>query len=133
MIAMKRTKSNFAGFTMIEMLGVLVIISIISFFVIPNIPAVKRIGEDSQMKAKASQLNMYMSTYLSEQTVRAGLQTWKDAATDDARYTLLRPYMERAPATLEQFGVKGYSITFPDEPRGSVVITTPEGESLVYQ
>jgi prepilin-type N-terminal cleavage/methylation domain-containing protein len=120
------------GFTIIEVTVVIAMIAIISLLLLPNIPAIKRSGEDSQMKAKAVQMNTAMSNWMADQSVRAGLSAWAGKSNDD-RYQLVKAYLQYPADTLDKFLLEGYTLTFPDDPRNPVTVTTPEGATLAYQ
>ena len=120
------------GTTLIELIAVVVIIGVLALLIVPNIPAVKRIGEDSQMKAKASQLNGAMVSYMSDQPMRLAITTWA-AKDNEGRYALVQPYLQFATPTLAQFCVDGFTVTFPTDPRGAVTVTDPDGVAVPYQ
>jgi type II secretory pathway pseudopilin PulG len=120
------------GFTVLEVTVVVVMIAIISLLLLPNIPAIKRSGEDSQMKAKAVQMNTATSNWLQDQSVRTALAAWS-GKTDEQRYELIRPYLQYPADTLDKFLLAGYTLQFPDDPRNAVAVTTPEGTTLAYQ
>ncbi len=108
------------------------IIGMIAMLIIPNIPFVKRIGEDSQMKTKAGQINQAIGDWRSDRPLRQALQDWKNKDAD-TRYTMIAPYIQYAAPTLSQFMVEGYVVTFPDDPRNPVTLTDPDGKTVSYQ
>ncbi|MDD2765257.1 MAG: prepilin-type N-terminal cleavage/methylation domain-containing protein [Opitutaceae bacterium] len=124
--------SRHRGFTVLEVSLVVVMLAIISLLLLANIPAIKRSGEDSNMKAKAVQINTAMSNWMQDQSVRAALTAWA-GQTNDTRYNLIKPYLQYPADTIGGFMIEGYTLTFPDDPRNPVTVTTPEGTTLVYQ
>lgn len=118
--------------TMIEVIAVVVILGIMSYMLVSNLPAVKRIGEEKEMKAKASQLNANMANFVMDQTLRQALTTWT-GKTNEQRYTLLRPYLQYSADSLVALQVEGYEIVFPDDPRQKVILKDPDGKVLEYQ
>lgn len=118
--------------TLIEILAVVVIIGIMGYMLVSNLPAVKRIGEEKEMKGKASQLNANMANFVMDQTLRQALTTWA-GKSNEQRYTLLRPYLQYSAESLSALQVEGYEIILPDDPRQRVVLKDPDGKVLEYQ
>ena len=103
---------KFAGFSLVEILAAIAIIGIITFLAIPNIVRVKEDGEESLAIARVEALNMAMASYIQANGSAAANTAWGNATDDQARYTLLTPYMAFAPANLTAYMPGGFSATF---------------------
>lgn len=123
-----------SGFSIVQILIGLVIMGIMSFMIVSNIPAIKRKSEDSSMRGKAHQLNTAISNYMSDHSVRAAIIGWRDKQPEE-RYALIRKYLGYAPENLSEYIVEGYTVEFPSDPRSQegVKIYTPEKEMLQYR
>lgn len=123
--------ANKKGFTLWEILIVLIILAIGMYMLISNSSYYKTIGEEKQMTSKAIELNNAMSAYMMDQNVRTQINTWK-SKTNDERYALLKPYLQYAVEDVSKFLIEGYECVFPDDPRNRVVIKKPDGTDLSY-
>lgn len=126
----KTMKGNH-GFSLISILLGIVIIAILSYIVLPNTAVVKAVSEEKTMKAKAALLNVALSNYRADGSMRQALVRWTGKSTDD-RYDLLKPFLEYPPESLAKYCIEGYEIKLPEDPRGQVVLLKPDGTALEY-
>lgn len=127
------SRKSLRGFSLVEILAAIAIIGIITFLAIPNIVRVKEDGEESLAIARVEALNMAMASYLQAHGSTAANTAWTAATDDQARYTLLTPYMAFAPANLTAYMPGGYSATFSSTlvPLTKAGLTGPSG-SVAY-
>lgn len=101
------------AFSLVEVLAAVAVIGIITFLAIPNIVQVKKDSEDSLAMSRAAALNMAQANYLRAKGDQAETD-WDSAATDEAKYTALIPYLAFAPASFDEFVPEGYTFVFGD-------------------
>lgn len=124
-------KTNQKGLSTLEMVAVMVIMAVLGLVLVTNVTKSKRTAEDNNMRAKAVQLNTHMSSFMTDRSIRQSLALWA-GKSNDQRYQLLRPYLEFSTPNLDGFMIEGYTITFPDDPRGAVTLRDPEGNVMEY-
>lgn len=101
------------GFSLVEMMACVSIIGIIAFLAIPSITRMRTDSERNLAIARAESLNLAQATFIQVRgRTQAGID-WANAGGNDAKYTLLRPYLGYAETTLSAFLPAGYSVTFP--------------------
>lgn len=103
------------GFSLVELLIVLVILSVVMFLAIPNIVQVRSDSEDNLARSRSEALNMAAAAYFQAVGNQAATAAWS-AAGNDARYTLVSSYLAFAPSTLSSYMPGGYSATFSGDP-----------------
>jgi prepilin-type N-terminal cleavage/methylation domain-containing protein len=118
-----------AGFSLVEILIVLVILGIIVFLAIPNVVQVRRDSEDNLARSRAEALNVAAASYFQAVGVQAATSAWQSAG-DEARYTLLSPYLAFAPDTLAAYMPAGYSASFSSDPL-RVKATVSRGSTIL--
>lgn len=101
------------AFSLVEVLAAIAIIGVITFLAIPNIVRIKEDGEQSLAIARAEALNMATASYVQANGSAAATSGWSGAADNQARYTLLTPYMAFAPTQISTYMPGGYSATLP--------------------
>jgi prepilin-type N-terminal cleavage/methylation domain-containing protein len=124
-----------AGFSLVELLAAVTIIGVIAFMAIP---AVSRMREDSERNlaiARVEALNTAMATFIQVNGRTNAETAWSATGTsDEAKYTLLRPYLAFAEASLARFMPEGYNARF----QGSILTLTktrllnPDNAELYY-
>jgi hypothetical protein len=62
--------------------------------------------------ARAEALNLAQASYIQVNGRTQAALTWSSAASVEAKYTLLRPYLSFSETTLAAFMPSGYSVTF---------------------
>jgi prepilin-type N-terminal cleavage/methylation domain-containing protein len=118
-----KTPSRFRcirGFSLLELLIVLVVLGVVLFFAFPNIIQIRSDSEANLARARAEMLNLAAAAYFQavgdRTTARA---SWAAAGGDDARYAdLLRPYIAFPAANLSAFMPSSdYTVVFdPNDP-----------------
>jgi prepilin-type N-terminal cleavage/methylation domain-containing protein len=112
----RRHHSGKAGFSLVEILVVLVILGTVLFLAIPNIVQVRSDSEDNLARSRAEALNVAAAAYFQAVGRQAATAAWSAAAHNDARYALISPYLAFASTNLSGFMPTGYSVTFSADP-----------------
>ena len=110
-----RVRHGARGFSLIELLIVLVILGVVMFLAIPNIVQVRSDSEDNLARSRAEALNVAAAAYFQAIGNQAAATAW-GASGNDARYLLVAPYLAFAPASLSSYMPSGYSVTFSSDP-----------------
>jgi prepilin-type N-terminal cleavage/methylation domain-containing protein len=101
------------GFSMVEMLACVAIIGIISFLAVPSITRMRTDSERNLAIARAESLNLAQATLIQVRGRSQAALDWSGASSNEAKYTLLRPYLSYAETSLTAFLPAGYSLSFP--------------------
>ncbi|MEX1111111.1 MAG: prepilin-type N-terminal cleavage/methylation domain-containing protein [Chthoniobacterales bacterium] len=107
-----RHRASKAGFSLVEILVVLVILGTVLFLAIPNIVQVRSDSEDNLARARAEALNVAAAAYFQAVGRQAATAAWTGAANSDTRYALISPYLAFASTNLAGFMPTGYSVSF---------------------
>eukprot|EP01031_Cornospumella_fuschlensis_P016167 gene16167-19741_t len=95
------------------MLACVSIIGIISFLALPSITRMRSDSERNLAISRAESLNLAQATLIQVRgRTQAGID-WTGAGSNEAKYTILRPYLSYAETTLSAYLPAGYSVTFP--------------------
>lgn len=117
---MKLIASRNKGFSLVELLVVIVVLGIVLYFAFPNIVQMRSDSEDSLARARAEMLNLAVAGYFQAVGDRATARAnWAAAGSDEARYAnLLRPYIAFPSASLSAFMPSSdYTVVFdPTDP-----------------
>jgi prepilin-type N-terminal cleavage/methylation domain-containing protein len=120
MMMKKLSHRRNAGFSLVELLVVIVILGIVLYFAFPNIVQMRSDSEDSLARARAETLNLAVAAYFQAVGDRASAKAnWAAAGSDAARYeSLLRPYIAFPTASLSSFMPSSdYTVVFdPSDP-----------------
>jgi prepilin-type N-terminal cleavage/methylation domain-containing protein len=100
------------GFSLIEMLAAVAIIGVISFLAIPNIVKMRSDSERNMAIARAESVNMAMATFIQVRGRTQAATDWAAAASAQAKYALVAPYLSYSETNLVDYIPNGYSITF---------------------
>jgi len=119
------------GFSLVELLIVLVILGVVLFLAIPNIVQVRSDSEDNLARSRAEALNMAAAAYFQAVGSQAATSAWSSAG-NDARYALVSPYLAFAAPSLSSFMPAGYSATFSSDPLRQKVSVQRGSTSLAY-
>lgn len=122
-----RSPHCFTAFSLVEVLVAVALIGILVFIALPNIVQVKDDSETHLAISRAEALNMGMASYVQARGLTAANTTWSGAANDEARYTLLKPYLAFAPDTLANFTPAGYGMAFPTSLSNLQKVTLSKG------
>jgi prepilin-type N-terminal cleavage/methylation domain-containing protein len=101
------------GFSLVEMMACVSIIGIIAFMAIPSITRMRSDGERNLAITRAEALNLAQATFIQVKGRTEASLLWNGAASNDARYLLLREYLSYAEPTLTQYMPSGYKVVFP--------------------
>lgn len=108
------------GFSLLELLIVLVVLGVVLYFAFPNIVQIRSDSEANLARARAEMLNLAAAAYFQAVGDRATARAnWAAAGGDDARYAdLLRPYIAFPAASLSAFMPSSdYTVVFdPNDP-----------------
>lgn len=122
-----------AGFSLVELLIVIVILGIVVFLAIPNIVQVRRDSEDNLARSRAEALNVAAAAFYQARGVQSAAAAWQAAGSDEARYALLAPYLAFAPASLASYMPAGYTAEFSaTDPLRAKATVTRSGTSIPY-
>jgi len=115
--AMKHFRPNSrirrAGFSLVEMMACVSIIGIIAFMAIPSVTRMRSDSERNLAIARAEALNLAQASLIQVRGRTQAALDWSGAASAEAKYTLLRPYLSFSETTLAAFVPSGYSVVFP--------------------
>lgn len=108
------------GFSLLELLIVIVVLGVVLYFAFPNIVQMRSDSEANLARARAEMLNLAAAAYFQAVGDRATARAnWAAAGSDDARYeNLLRPYIAFPAASLSAFMPSSdYTVVFdPTDP-----------------
>jgi type II secretory pathway pseudopilin PulG len=111
--------------TLVEAIGVTIMVGIMGSLAFPAISGLRQAGQDQQAIGIAQALNQAQQTY--QMRVSGAATAWATAASADAQYALIQPYIPYAAATLEQYEPSGYTIGFDSSLDDKVTLTGPNG------
>ena len=124
-----------AGFSLVELLAAVTIIGVIAFMAIPSVSRMREDSERNLAIARVESLNTSMATFIQVNGRTNAETAWLAAGTnDEAKYTLLRPYLAFAETTLARFMPEGYVARF----QGSILtltktrLTDPNNAEVYY-
>ena len=109
-----------SGFSLVELLVVIVVLGVVLYFAFPNIVQMRQDSEDNLARARAEMLNLAAAAYFQAVGDRPTAKSnWLAKGSDAARYTdLLKPYIAFPTATLSNFMPSSdYTVVFdPNDP-----------------
>ncbi|MGK0184607.1 MAG: prepilin-type N-terminal cleavage/methylation domain-containing protein [Verrucomicrobiales bacterium] len=125
---------NRSGFSLIEVLAAVAIIGIITFLALPNIVTLKQDAEVDLAISRAEAMNMAVAAYVQANGQSTAIAAWGTASTNQAKWTLVSPFLAFAPPNLTDFMPSGYSLTFPAtiKPLTKATITDPNSAAIPY-
>lgn len=119
------------AFSLVEVLVAAALIGVIVFLALPNIVRIKDDSETHLAIARAEALNMSMASFIQAQGITAAGTSWGNAADDEARYALVKPYLAFAPAGLTNYTPGGYGLAFPASISPLTKVTLTKGGGAV--
>jgi len=127
-----RSSPRLFGFSLVEMMACVSIIGIIAFMAIPSVTRMRGDSERNLAIARAESLNLAQASYIQVVGRTQAALNWIAAGSNDNKYTLLRPYLSYAEATLTAYMPSGYTVTFPPSITSmtKVALTSPTG--IIY-
>lgn len=122
------------GFSLVEMMACVSIIGIIAFLAIPSITRMRADGERNLAITRAEALNLAQATFIQAKGRTEAARQWKNAANDEARYTLLKDYLSYSEASLSYYLPSGYQARFSPNITSmqKVSLTDSKGENIPY-
>jgi prepilin-type N-terminal cleavage/methylation domain-containing protein len=109
---MKKRIAARNGFSLAELLVVLVVLGILLYFAFPNIVQVKSGSERELAKARAETLNLAAAAYFQAVGSDVAATNWANK-TAEQRYQLVTPYIAFPATSLSNFlPSSDYSVTF---------------------
>lgn len=121
--ALRRARQS--GMTLVEGIGMMVLVGIMSTLAFPAISGLRSAGQDQQAIGIAQALNQAQQTYLLR--VANSATNWAGAANSDAKYQLISPYIPYAADTLEDYEPSGYTLTLGSTLNTKVIISGSSG------
>lgn len=107
------SRPRLLGFSLVEMMACVSIIGIIAFMAIPSVTRMRSDSERNLAIARAEALNLAQASLIQVRGRTQAALEWSGAASTEAKYTLLRPYLSFSETTLAAFLPSGYSVVFP--------------------
>ena len=118
------------GWTLADALLTAVVIGIISAFAYPAYRGVQENAAYSSAVSLVNSLNSAQTGFKSRNADYAA--QWTAATSDQAKFTLLLPFIPMAPANLSQYAPTGYTFTFGATVDTRVTLTGPTPETSTY-
>ncbi len=112
MNATSQTLPSRRGFSLVEMLAAVAIIGVISFLALPNLVRMRSDAERNLAIARCESVNMAMATYIQVWGRTQAVTNYNAAASAQAKYALLAPYLSFSETNLTDYIPNGYSVTF---------------------
>jgi len=123
------------GFSLVEVLAAIAIIGVITFMAIPNIVQIKQDSEDDLARSRAEALNTAIASYVQNRGWSTATNEWASAASANARYGLIQPYLAFSETNLTSYMPSGYSVTFPASTnllKLKVTLSGPSTNDMAY-
>jgi len=114
-----------AGLTIVEMVGMTVILGVLASLAYPAINGLRSAGSDQQAIGIAQAINQAQQTYNLRVSNAASL--WTGAPDSDSKYALISLYVPFAAPTLETYEPSGYTLTLGSALNVKVVVNGPNG------
>ena len=120
---------------MVELLATVAVIGIISFMAIPQVTRMRSDAEQNLAISRAETLNLALANLVQTRGRSQAAADWANAGNDNGRYTLLRPYLGFAEASLVAYMPGGWDIDFPaplTDQLTKAVLKDPTGAQKSY-
>ncbi len=101
-----------AGFSFVEMIATVAIIGVVSFLAIPSITKMREDSEKNLAISRAEALNVAQATLVQVRGRTQADVDWRNAASSEAKYDLLEPYLSFAETTTTSYMPSGYTVVF---------------------
>jgi type II secretory pathway pseudopilin PulG len=119
-----------AGLTIVEAVGMTVILGIMAGLSYPAISGMRQAGLDQQAIGIAQTLNQAQQTY--NLRVANAETTWEAAPTSAAKYLLIWQYVPYATTTFAAYEPAGYTLTLGASLSTKVTISGPTNLPVAY-
>lgn len=118
---------------MVELLASVAIIGIISFLAFPQVTRMRDDSERNLAIARAEALNLAVASLIQIRGRTQANLDWS-GKDDNAKYTLLTPYLGFAESSLASYMPSGYDVDFPSslDPLTKAVLKNPSSERIYY-
>jgi type II secretory pathway pseudopilin PulG len=122
------------GFTLVETLGVVVLIGLLAAMAGMAVSGLYRAGQDKQAIAAAQAINQAEQIYLVR--VSGAATAWSQAGnspgnsgagSNDIKFSLISAYLPGTPSSLETYEPNGYTFTLGSSLTSPVAIEGPNG------
>ena len=127
---MSTSSTNPRGFTLVEILAVVVLLSLLLGAAVPFFGWVRDKAEDDNAVNRAVLLNSAKSQYLLEYGYLA--HTAFNTRTNKNKYGLLSPYLGYVASTLTGYVPSGYTYSLKNLNQKAAVTSSASGRSLSY-
>ncbi len=114
-----------AGLTIVEMVGMTVMLGVLAGLAYPAIGGLRSAGLDQQAVGIAQAINQAQQTY--NLRVANAATLWTSAADSESKYELISRYVPFAAATLVAYEPAGYTLTLGSALNAKVTIDGPNG------
>lgn len=101
------------AFSLVEVLAAITIIGVVVFLAIPNIVQIRQDSEANLATARAASLDVAISSFIQANGRASANSLWTSAATDSAKFLLVKPYLAFAESNFTLFQPSGYSMAMP--------------------
>jgi type II secretory pathway pseudopilin PulG len=120
-----------AGFTLVETLGVCVLIGLLAAMAGMAVLGLYSAGQDKQAIAAAQAINQAQQIYLLR--VSGAATAWNNAGSNDAKFSLISPYLPGTPASLVAYEPPGYTFSLGENLTDkAAIVGPPNGQSVLY-
>ena len=129
-----RARISRRAFSMVELLAAVAIMGVIAFMAIPSVTKMRTDGERNLAISRAEALNIAMASFVQAEGRSRAETLWQAAASSNARYALLRPYLAFSEDTLTRYVPTSYSVTFGNSvvSMQKCTLTGPGGALIRY-
>jgi type II secretory pathway pseudopilin PulG len=117
-----------AGFTLVETLGVCVLIGLLAALAGMAVFGLYNAGQDKQAVAAAQAINQAQQIYLLR--VSGAATAWSDAGSNDTKFALISTYLPGTPGSLALYEPNGYTFTLGASLADPVKVTDPKGNAV---
>jgi len=117
--------SRRAGMTLVEGIGMVVLVGIMAGLGFPAITGLRQAGQDQQAIGIAQALNQAQQTY--QLRVANAATNWAGVSDSPSKYLLISGYVPYAADTLADYEPSGYTLTLGSTLSTKVTITGPSG------
>jgi type II secretory pathway pseudopilin PulG len=120
-----RKRARQCGLTIVEGIGMIVLVGIMAGMAVPAIGGLKQAGQDQQAIGIAQALNQAQQTY--QLRVANAVASWSAATGQESKYALISAYVPYAADTLADYSPTGYSFQLGSTLGSKVTISGPNG------
>jgi type II secretory pathway pseudopilin PulG len=117
-----------AGFTLVETLGVCVLIGLLAALAGMAVFGLYSAGQDKQAIAAAQAINQAQQIYLLR--VSGAATAWGSAGSDEGKFSKISPYLPGNPSSLVSYSPLGYTFTLGANLTDPVKIIDPKGNDV---